>query len=67
MLRSPSGGTVPAITKATGWQQHSVHGFLSGLVKKRLVLTLTSDGEGAEPVYRIVAGATSEPTLEEEK
>jgi Protein of unknown function (DUF3489) len=30
MLRSSAGATIYAITVATGWQQHSVHGFLPG-------------------------------------
>ena len=57
MLRSPSGATVPAIMKATGWQQHSVQGFFSGVVGKRLGLTMVSEGEGADRVYRIAAEA----------
>jgi hypothetical protein len=31
-----------ALTQATGWQQHSVRGFLAGVVRKRLKLDLAS-------------------------
>jgi Protein of unknown function (DUF3489) len=63
MLRSPSGTTIAAMTKATGWQQHSVRGFLAGVVRKRLKLKLGSKKEDGNRVYRIAGGGgrKSEP------
>ena len=55
LLSSPSGTTIAAMTKATGWQQHSVRGFLAGVVRKRLGLRLESEKGGDERTYRIVA------------
>jgi len=54
MLRSRAGATVPVIMEATGWQAHSVRGFFAGVVKKRLGLTIESDGKGDRRIYRIV-------------
>ena len=56
MLRSPAGATIAAMMQATGWQQHSVRGFLAGVVRKRLKLKLGSNKVDGTRVYR-VAGA----------
>lgn len=56
MLQSPKGATIAAMMKATGWQQHSVRGFLAGIVRKRLKLKLDSKLVDGDRVYR-VAGA----------
>jgi SH3-like domain-containing protein len=53
MLRSPSGATLAALTKATGWRSHSVRGFLAGVVRKRLKLDLKSAVVEGARVYRI--------------
>jgi Protein of unknown function (DUF3489) len=61
MLRSPSGATITAIMKATGWQQHSVRGFLAGVVRKRLKLKLESKKVDGSRVYQIAGGESSRP------
>ena len=61
MLRSPDGATIAAMMKTTGWQQHSVRGFLAGVVRKRLKLKLNSKKVDGNRVYRI-AGASSGKT-----
>ena len=55
MLRRKQGATIAAVMQATGWQPHSVRGFLAGVVRKKLGLTLVSEKTGEQRVYRIVA------------
>jgi hypothetical protein len=53
MLRSSSGSTIAAMMKVTGWQPHSVRGFLAGVVRKRLKLKLGSKKVDGNRVYRV--------------
>ena len=53
MLQSPQGATIAAMMKATDWQQHSVRGFLAGVVRKRLKLKLSSKKVDGNRVYQI--------------
>ncbi len=58
LLRHPKGTTIAGLMKATGWQAHSVRGFLSGTVKKKLGLDVISEkDEASVRRYRIVEGS----------
>ena len=54
MLRDRAETTIAAIMAATGWQQHSVRGFLAGVIRKKLGLNLVSEPREGGRVYRIV-------------
>jgi hypothetical protein len=56
MLQAPAGATIAAMMLATDWQQHSVRGFLAGVVRKRLKLKLTSKKVDGARVYQITPG-----------
>jgi hypothetical protein len=49
LLKRPNGATMKELMKTTGWQPHSLRGFLFGTVGKKLRLAVTStkgvDGE----------------------
>lgn len=60
-LQQPTGATLTDLMTLTGWQAHSVRGFLSGTVRKRLGLTLTSEASPEGRRYRI---ATEDPAAQ---
>ena len=57
LLRRKKGASISDLQQATGWQAHSVRGFLSATVKKRMGLALQSErSEKGERRY-VIAGA----------
>ena len=54
LLKRPGGATAKELMKATGWQPHSVRGFLSGTVGKKMGLFVSSTkGEDGERTYSV--------------
>jgi len=57
LLGRPEGATLEAMTQATGWQDHSVRGAMSGSLKKAMGLIITSEKVDGVRIYRIGEGA----------
>jgi hypothetical protein len=56
LLRRVAGATLPELMAATDWQAHSVRGFLSGTLRKKMGLTVESaKRQDGERVYSIVS------------
>jgi len=54
LLQRPEGASIAEIVEATSWQAHTVRGAISGALKKKLGLQITSVKEkGRGSVYRI--------------
>jgi len=58
LLTRTRGATLDDMMKATGWQAHSVRGFLAGSLKKKLGRGVTSDVTDKGRVYRIAPVAS---------
>jgi hypothetical protein len=67
MLQSPAGATIAAMMQATGWQQHSVRGFLAGVVRKKLELKLNSKKIDGSRVYRVDGADSAKPSSGQSK
>jgi Protein of unknown function (DUF3489) len=66
MLRTSAGATIASLVSVTEWQQHSVRGFLAGVVRKKLGLNLVSEQTDKGRVYRIRDGKAS-PTASDKQ
>ena len=56
LMRRKDGATLAEIAKATDWQNHSIRGFVSGHVIKKLGLKVESTkSEAGERTYKIVS------------
>jgi hypothetical protein len=56
LLKRPGGATAKELLKATSWQSHSLRGFISGTLGKKMGLTVTSSkGEDGERSYSVKA------------
>ena len=53
LLKQPEGATLQAIMTATGWQPHSVRGFISAQLTKRMGLKVKSFKRDGARVYRV--------------
>lgn len=55
LLRRSTGASVSELQKATGWQPHSIRGFISGTARKKMRLNVSSERDDKQsPRYRIV-------------
>ncbi|WP_085440375.1 DUF3489 domain-containing protein [Magnetofaba australis] len=62
LMKRPEGATIEQITEATGWSANTIRGFISGALRKRLGLNVTSErtfyvgpnAKGGYATYRII-------------
>jgi Protein of unknown function (DUF3489) len=51
LLRGPNGATIATVVRSTGWQPHTVRGFRTAVVRKKLGLRLESEKTDGGRVY----------------
>jgi hypothetical protein len=67
LLQRPEGASIKEIVEVTGWLPHSIRGLISGALKKKLGLPISSekqDGRGTVYTLSYQSGSTSPQTLE---
>ncbi|WP_268238223.1 DUF3489 domain-containing protein [Neoroseomonas lacus] len=70
LLRRDEGATITQVMDATGWQQHTVRGFLAGLKRKGVTVEVLDrvrqvgpskqGAKGSYSIYRIAIAAPAE-------
>jgi hypothetical protein len=58
-MQRPEGATIEELTKATGWQKHSVRGAIAGAIKKRLRQRVKVLEQGDRRAYVIAKPAAA--------
>lgn len=67
LLKRSNGATLAELGKASDWQEHSIRGFMSGTLKKRLKLNVVSRKDDKGPRrYQIAADKTSSNAVEKQ-
>jgi hypothetical protein len=65
LLSRPEGATIPQLIPATGWQAHSVRGVMSGVLKKKLGVQVSSSKVvGGARIYRVASEDKATPAVE---
>jgi hypothetical protein len=61
LMQRPKGATIEELTKATGWQKHSVRGVIAGTIKKRLRQRVKLIEQDDRRAYVIAKPAAAKP------
>jgi hypothetical protein len=53
LLQTDGGASIEQLARATGWQKHSIRGFLSGVIRKKMGINVESSTAGGTRLYQI--------------